>query len=311
MAKPRNRFLDLLTCAVLRGIAAVVIATPLEVTYALAGLMGEAMFVLDRRHRRRAVEHLRRSYPEWDERRVRSVARGSLRALCYLGLELLLTTRLITPLRWRRHIQLANIQEALRLLVERKTGLILVTGHFGNWEVLGFTLATLGFPNTAIFRPLDNAYLNDYVTSIRERRGLRILDKKGAAANLDAMLDAKQAVSFVADQDAGRKGLFVDFFGRPASTYKSIGLMAMRHEVPIIVGYARRLGKQYRFEICIERIIHPSDWADRDDPLHWITQTYTSALEAVIRRHPKQYLWAHRRWKHRPRGENRPADGIA
>jgi demethylmenaquinone methyltransferase/2-methoxy-6-polyprenyl-1,4-benzoquinol methylase len=106
-------------------------------------------------------------------------------------------------------------------------------------------------------------------------------------------------VGFIADQDAGRKGAFVDFFGRKASTYKIIALMAMQYEVPVVIGYGKRLDEDDHFEIGIERIILPHEWAGKDDPVLWITQEYTAALEQVIRRAPEQYLWVHRRWKHR------------
>ena len=311
MAKPRNKLLDYLAYVVLRVLAAVLQALPLAGVYHAADVLADLFYRLDRRHRLRALGHLRRSFPDWPERDIERVARASMRSLVYLGLEFLFTTRLMTPTRWRRHARLRNMGPTLRLLLEQKTGLIMVTGHFGNWEALGYTMATLGFPCVVIARRLDNPYINRYVLGQREKTRLRILDKKGAAEELDDILESRQAVAFIADQDAGRKGLFVDFFGRPASTFKSIGLMAMRHQAPIVVTYARRLGREFRFEMGTQWIIHSAEWADKDDPLRWITQTYTAALEQVIRDDPTQYLWVHRRWKHRPKGEQDPADGIA
>jgi Kdo2-lipid IVA lauroyltransferase/acyltransferase len=85
----------------------------------------------------------------------------------------------------------------------------------------------------------------------------------------------------------------------------------MRHEVPVIVGYGRRTAKNFQFEIGIQQIIEPSEWADKDDPMTWLTQEYTKALEDSIRTAPEQYLWVHRRWKHRPKGEPPAPDGIA
>jgi len=311
MAKPRNRFLDYLTYLALRVFAMLVHMFPWQTNYVTARIIGNLLYVFDRRHRHRAMEHLRRSFPHWPQAKYEQVARASMRSMVYLGLEVLFTTRLITPTRWRRHVRLVNQRENIRMLVERKTPLIYVAGHFGNWEIVGYTLATLGFPCYAVARPLDNPYINEYIMGVRERAGLRILHKKGAARTMDEVLAAGEVLSFLADQDAGRKGMFVDFFGRPASTYKSIGLMAMRYKAPVIVGYGRRLGEGFNFEIGIQRIIHPHEWADKDDPLRWITQTYTTALEEAIRRAPEQYLWVHRRWKHRPKGEQPGPDGIA
>jgi len=311
MARPRNKFLDYATYIGVRLFAMFVHMFGWEANYRTARWVGKLLFRFDRRHRDIALRHLRLSFPDWSERKVRRVAEGSFRNMVYLALEVLFTTRVVTPARWRRHAILTNQRENIRLLTERKRGIVYVAGHFGNWERVGYTMAILGFDGYAVARPLDNPYLNRYVMGIRQKRGLTILDKKGATERMDEILAARRYVSFIADQDAGRKGLFVDFFGRPASTIKAPALIAMRHEVPVVVGYGRRLDHRYGFEIGIERIIHPHEWADKDDSLRWITQEYTKAMENVIRRNPEQYLWVHRRWKHRPRGRARSADGIA
>lgn len=311
MAKPRNKVADYLTYLGLRLFAMLVHMFDWHMNYRIAAWLGNLMYRCDRRHRHRALEHLRRSFPHWPEERYHAVARASMRNLIYLGLEVLFTTRLITPGRWRRHVRLTNMAENIRLLLERKCPLIYVTGHFGNWEVVGYAMAALGFPSVAVARRMDNPHIDRYLLGVRENRGQIILDKKGATASMEDVLRRKGAVSFIADQDAGRKGLFVDFFGRPASTYKAPALMAMQYQAPVIVGYGRRLDEAYHFEIGIQRIIRPCEWADRDDPLFWITQEYTRALEEVVRTGPEQYLWVHRRWKHRPRGEQPGPDGIA
>jgi len=86
--------------------------------------------------------------------------------------------------------------------------------------------------------------------------------------------------------------------------------MAIRHNVPVVVGYGKRLGGSYHFEVGIARIIHPREWADKEDEPTWITQEFTRELEKIVRQSPEQYLWLHRRWKHRPDGAKAP-DGVA
>ncbi len=108
---------------------------------------------------------------------------------------------------------------------------------------------------------------------------------------------------FIVDQDAGRKGIFVDFFGRMASTYKSISLLAITNNIPIGVAYSRRVDNRFYFEMGVPRVILPEEWADKDDPLEWITAEYTKAIEKFVREDPSQYWWLHRRWKHRPKEE--------
>jgi KDO2-lipid IV(A) lauroyltransferase len=102
--------------------------------------------------------------------------------------------------------------------------------------------------------------------------------------------------------------MFVPFFGRLASTYKSIGLLAIQHDIPIVVGYARRINDRFSFEIGVQDTIYPDDWKNfpRDqyqNELHYITTRYTKGIEDFIRADPTQYLWIHRRWKTRPKEE--------
>ncbi len=255
-----------------------------------------------REHRLRAEAHIRESFPALSEAAISRMAHGSMQQLCLMVIELLISPRLISRWAWHDYVELRDLEHAIRTLAARR-GCILLTGHYGNIEVLGSTLALIGFDMTAIMRPLDNPYLNRMLTRRRGTHGLKLLDKGGATRHAPDILRNGGGLAFIADQNAGRKGIFVDFFGRKASTYKSIGLLAMQFEVPIIVGCARRIGRGFQYEMQVNRVIEPAEWVDRDDPLLWITQEYTSALEALIREAPEQYLWIHRRWKTRPKDE--------
>jgi KDO2-lipid IV(A) lauroyltransferase len=266
-------------------------------------VLGDIMYLVDKRHRKRAMENLRHSFPDMPEEQRRRVARESMRQLFEFFVEMLFTTRLVRLETWRKYVELDNFQKTLELLLDAKRGLILLTGHYGNWEILGYVLATLGFATTSVARPLDNPYVNEYVLGVRQRKGQRIVDKFGATGEITAILERGGTVGFIADQNAGSKGLFVDFFGRKASTYKSIGLLAMTYETPVVIGYARRLGGGFRFRVAAQDIIYPEDWRNQGDPLKYITQRYTKAIEDFVRQEPGQYLWVHRRWKSRPKGE--------
>jgi KDO2-lipid IV(A) lauroyltransferase len=276
---------------------------PIDTNLRTARWLGWIWYKAMRRHRERAKEHLRAALGgAFSDDQFERMARKSMQQMTMMAVELLFTPRLINEWTWPRYVRLVGLRDALELLLAGR-GAIMLTGHYGNWELLGFTLAALGFKVTAVMRPLDNAYLNDYLMRHRQERGLELLYKKGATRSADDILAAGGMLCFIADQNAGRKGLFVDFFGRKASTYKSIGLLAMRHEVPIIVGYARRTSRRFEYEIGVSRIIYPQEWREKPDELMWITQEYTRAIEAFVRDAPEQYLWIHRRWKTRPPDE--------
>jgi KDO2-lipid IV(A) lauroyltransferase len=276
---------------------------PVNANLRTAKLLGDLLYRFDRKHRERALANLRRSFPELPESERETLARRSMQELFMFFVEMLFTTRLIRIDTWANYIVLENFQTPLELLLRRNSGLIMLTGHYGNFEILGYLLATLGFPTSSVARPLDNPYLSDFVFGVREKQGQRIIAKKGATGDVVEVIEAKGAVGFVADQNAGSKGLFVDFFGRKASTYKSIGLLAMQYDVPVVIGYSRRVADQFKFVIGAQDIIYPDDWKRQDDPLRYITQRYTKAIEDMIRSDPGQYWWVHRRWKTRPRGE--------
>jgi KDO2-lipid IV(A) lauroyltransferase len=234
--------------------------------------------------------------------RISWLADRCLESVTMFVVEAICLPRLINAFTWSRYIELVNFDDALRLILGGN-GVIFVTGHYGSFEVMGHLLAALGFDMTAVMRPLDNVYLNRFMVASRRTHGLTLLDKKGAMSRAEGLLADGAMLAFIGDQDAGRKGIFVDFFGRPASTYKSIALLAIATGAPIVVGYARRRGNVARYEVGVPRIIYRHEWEQQADPLRWITQEYTSAIESFVREAPEQYLWIHRRWKSRPKSE--------
>jgi KDO2-lipid IV(A) lauroyltransferase len=303
LKKPRNDLFDRLQYVALRLISMALHCFPVDTNLRTAKALGDLLYKFDRKHRERALANLRRSFPDMPEPERRLVARRSMQELIMLFVELLFTTRLIRLDTWTRYARLENFRDVLELLMRKDRGLILLTAHYGNFEIAGYLLAVFGFPTASVARPLDNKYVSDWVFGVRERHGQRIIGKKGATEEVTEVLDAKGAVGFVADQNAGTKGIFVDFFGRKASTYKSIGLVAMQYEVPVVIGYARRIGDRFRFAVGVQDVIYPEEWQAQADPLRYVTQRYTKAIEDFVRTDPGQYWWVHRRWKTRPKGE--------
>src|SRR5687767_13204690 len=157
--KERNDWLDWLQYLALRLVAAALHCFPVDTNLRTAKLVGSALYRVDKKHRERALGNLRRSFPDMSEPRRRRMAERSMQHLVMLGIEVLFTTRLIRLDTYRRYVELENFRDTLELMVRGERGLILLTGHYGNWEVLGYVLATLGFPTVSIARPLDNPYV--------------------------------------------------------------------------------------------------------------------------------------------------------
>ena len=303
MAKNQSALVNWSQYLALRTVATATQCFGLEQNLRTAAGVGAAFHRFNRQRRRRAESNIALSFPDWSPQRVHEVARRSMEHMFQLFMvDSLVTPRLISPASWNRYVHLGNLEGVLERLIRRRPT-IFITGHCGNWELLGFTLAAIGYPISALARPLDNPLIDRWLLGIRQARGLRVITKWGATPVLQETLQNGGQLGFIADQNAGDGGLFVPFFGRLASSYKSIGLLAMRYQVPIIAGHARRVDSSFKYELSIIDCITPEDWADQPDPLFYITARYNRAIEQMIRLAPEQYLWLHRRWKSRPRHE--------
>ena len=287
-----------------RVLTALLSVLPVRLTLAIACALGRLLWFGYARGRERALENLSAAYPEKNKAWLVKTARRSFEQIAMLCVDLLLTPYLARKENWQAYGEYKNVEHAKWLMQEGK-GVILVTGHYGNFEILGYIMGLFGFNLSSVARPLDNKHLDQYIRGIRERHGQKIIDKQGAADLMSQAGSQGASLGLIADQDAGKKGLFVPFFGRPASTFKSIAVMAAVHSMPIAVGYSRRIGNQYRFEIGVKRIIFPEEWSQVDDPIRWITAQYTKTIEAFVREDPTQYWWVHRRWKTAPRQKSR------
>ena len=273
---------------------------PVEKVLRFAAFLGKGFWKHYRRGRERAIENLRASFPEKDDKWIEETGIRSFENLVMLAVDVVFLPRVIRKENWEQYSCYKNV-ERVKWMMQGKEPLLLVTPHYGNFEIMGYLLGEFGFDIYSIARPFDNKFLTRYLYGVRQRRSQKIIDKKGASEQMEQIVRQGSTLCFVADQDAGKKGLFVDFFGRKASTYKSIGLMAIQYNLPVGVGISRRAGNRFFFEIEIARLIMPDEWKDKDDPLMWITQEYTKAFEDAVRKDPTQYWWIHRRWKTRPK----------
>jgi KDO2-lipid IV(A) lauroyltransferase len=321
MAKPRNRTADLAAFLVIRLVVCVIQMVPPRVAFRVADAIAWLVYRFVPSRRRVALENLVAAYPELaaDPDRADRIVRAMYRHFLRAVVEGLLMSRKFHVDNWRAFIDLypaVGLPEAM--LSDRPA--LLVTAHFGNWEMAGYAMGAMGFKTYAIARVLDNPYLERFVLRLRQSTGQTIIAKKDDFDRLTAVLSGGAKVSTLADQDAGPRGVFVDFFGRPASTHKAVALMAIEFEARIVVAGVPRVSREGRatlpppagmeetfYAVEVEEVIDPRDYAGRPDAVKAITERYTAALERLIRRHPEQYFWLHRRWKSQPKSKSKAA----
>ena len=241
----------------------------------------------------------------YDDAQIDSIIYRMWVHLFRMGAEMILLPRKLRLDNVTAAVLFRNKPDVVRALCSNRP-VILLSGHFGNWEMAISIFGLFGFKMGLVARELDNPYINRWVHRFRKFTGHRSISKNGGGSAMVALLERHGSLAMLGDQDAGSSGLFVDFFGRPASTFKSIALLAMEYKALICVGYARRLenesmpGGWPRFELGCEEVVDPLEY-NSVDALREITQRYTAALERVVRRAPEQYFWVHRRWKSVPK----------
>lgn len=245
-------------------------------------------------------ENLRHAYPKLTAAERRVMARRMWEHLFVMVIEVAHARRKIHPSTWRKHIELRDARSLVRRMLDERAKII-VSGHFGNFEVSGYVLGMFGFPTFSIARPLDNRFLDRFLGRFRGSTGQYILPKDGSAEQTEKLLRSGGALTLLGDQHAnGRRGAWVNFFGRPAATHKAIALFSLASESPLAVSYCRRLERPLRFEIGTIAVADPIDGDFDLRTVPELTQWYTRQLETMINLAPEQYWWLHRRWKGTP-----------
>lgn len=303
MAKTRNRTADFAVYVAVRSAVCVAQAVPTRWAFAFADLLAAAAYHLNKRHRKVAFDNIRHAFPDLNPAGIARLVRGCYRHFATVAVEMLLLPRKLHVINWRDYASMTgpngNVAAMMDAILARRPGLI-VTAHFGNWELAGFALGVLGFRTYAIARVLDNPYLERFLKRFRQATGQTIIAKKDDFDRLTEVMRGGGKVATLADQDAGPRGVFVDFFGRPASAHKAVALMALEFDAKMLVVGVPRVGRPLNYEVVCEEVIDPRDYAGRPDAVRAITQRYHDALERLIRRYPEQYFWLHRRWKTQP-----------
>lgn len=216
--------------------------------------------------------------------------------------EVLIETALLPKLGRQAILDLFEGSEGFEAIEEAHAagkGIILITGHFGNWELAGAYVAARGVPIEVIVRRMNNPLFDRYITRTREGAGMIVIHDHDAVKRTPRAFKAGHAVAFVADQGVlGLASTFVPFFGRPAKTPRGPAVFAMRFGLPTFFAAAvREANGRFRF---VATPVDIPDTGNREADVDTVVARYTSILESWVRKYPGQYFWHHRRWKRQP-----------
>jgi len=257
--------------------------------------------------RRREVRAaLRRAFPEKTEAERRAIARGMYRHLAITAVECLAYTA--PGARDFADVATSEGREHLESVLAQGRGALLLMGHIGNWECMGRTLSVMGYTPSVVVRGFRNKGFETYWREARLRLGVRAVNRENSYRPCVRMLRQNEIVAMVLDQNArAGRGVFVDFFGQPASTTPGLAQLAARTQTPVIPMSMHR-GPDGRHHMRLGAPLPPLP-DHGADAVRDATRQYTRVLEDLIRAHPEQWTWGHRRWRTRP--GNGSANGEA
>lgn len=193
-------------------------------------------------------------------------------------------------------IKFKNI-ELIKEVKERGNGVILMSGHFGNWELLAYSAAILlNEPLHIVVKYQMNPYTDNYLRNLRKRGGNKLIDMKKAGINLVKIIKSNGIIAMLSDQRAGKnEGLDLEFLGNKARTYKAPAVLALKFNTPIIIGFAVR-DENNNYNIELVELKH-EDLENNDEGIEILTKRFLELLESEIAKNPGHWAWQHKRWK--------------
>jgi len=244
------------------------------------------------------IDNLTRAFPEYRRERILRIACSAFESIGVSLFELLWVPRM-TRESIRNLVHLENPEE-IREVISRGRGLILVTAHFGNWEMCAQSVvAELGIPLHVVVKPQSNPYIDKQINERRELLGNKAIPMAHAVREISKALQEGHAVGIVGDQSAAKESLWIEFFGRKVPTHPGTAVFALRNSAPMMIGFTiRQPDSTYKLRFDEVPVADLTDFSPAT--VEELTRRHVQLTEAIIRQHPEQWMWMHRRWKHVP-----------
>ncbi len=262
----------------------------------LGRLAGRIFFLADVKHRRIAMRNL--SYAlEMNPSETRELAINVFENLGKILFEMAWTMRLDEK-RFSRHFKIEGLPH-IRDAYQKGKGVLLLTAHLGNWELLAIIGAMIGYPLSIIYRPLDFKPLDQFISDCRTRFGGKLIPKRKSMRAVLRSLRQGDMITLLMDQNVDwYEGVFVDFFGHRACTSKGMALMALKTGAPVVPVFLIREESGFKGLFLPEVPLIKT--GDKTKDVEENTEAYNKIIESVVRQYPEQWFWLHQRWKTRP-----------
>ncbi|MBI3765706.1 MAG: lysophospholipid acyltransferase family protein [Ignavibacteriales bacterium] len=273
-----------------------VLALPLKSAQRLGSFIGWLAYILLSSRRHIALDNLQHAFPEKSEAERRAIALGSFRNYGITLMELLWLPNL-DDTQLRKLITPANL-EVIEQGYSRGKGMVMLSGHFGNWELIAFGMAYLsGHPFTIIVQTQSNRLVDEVINRHRCLLGNTVIPMGMSVREIIKTLQNCGIVAIAPDQSGPMEGVFIEFFGRRVATHQGPAAFALRSGAPMQIGFIIRRSDG-TYEVILEDIRTADLHGNTEANILELTRRHTAILERYIRRYPDHWLWMHRRWKH-------------
>lgn len=262
-----------------------------------ADCLADFTFYIVKKRRNVTFENLKNAFPEKKEEEIKKIAHGAYRQFSRMMFEYARFPK-FSDKEILKKVKLEN-EHVLKDSLNRGRGAIIVSGHFGNWELMGASMSLNGYPVSLLVGEQKNKQVDEMMNKFRQDKGLGIIKMGIAARGVIKTVKENKFIALLSDQDAGKNGVFVDFFGRKASTPGGTAAFALKTGADVIFGVTIRNDK-CRHTVVLEKIDFEDIADNKKDAIRELSQRYTARLEYYARKHPDHYFWMHKRWKTRP-----------
>ncbi|MFH1854410.1 MAG: ELM1/GtrOC1 family putative glycosyltransferase [Candidatus Omnitrophota bacterium] len=293
----KNSIIDFLGFTAVKALALLFFCVPLGFALWIGRRMGDIVYVVNVKRRSIAYANLKAAFPEKKSRELKKINRAHFQNLVMSVIEFFKLPAIAKEY-LDNHAEVRNFERIDEALTKGH-GIIILAGHFGNWEMASLVVSSKGHVLTVFVREQKHKRLNDLLNSYREKTGCRVIAKGFSIREIVKALRDNGIVAMLIDQDAGPNGVFVDFFGRPASTAPGAVVFAMKTGAVMLPFFVRRTASN-KHEIIINEPFPLISGGNRDKDIKENLQRISAVLESYIRRFPDQWLWSHKRWKSTP-----------
>lgn len=242
------------------------------------------------------LKNLRRAFPEYTDQKIYKIAFENYKSFAITFVEIL-----YIPFMTRKQIENAVYSENVELVkkfYERGNGLIVLSGHFGNWEYIALSIsAQINVPFHVVVKSQRNPFVDSYLNRARTKWINEIVPLGASIRKIYAELKAKKIVAMVADQRGPSDGMRVNFFGQSTAIYPGPAQLAVKTKTPILYGLAVRQ-PDYSYKALISEISFEDLPDDEEKQVHEVSQKHMAFLESIIKKHPEQWFWMHNIWKY-------------